>query len=676
MLKRAVATLIVGVLLAKQAGAGLSLAAWGVILAVVGLIAAIGIVLSTSDNNPEIGAIQIQVLEGGPSDWYVGQLRAVSVETDVSFGHIRGDDVGVITLEIDFNGDVAHRETRRYTEKNDGDPDTVTLGRWEGTITFAVEVEALDHGVGTIGAKITVDGESNGLFTDPAVSVSDNATLPVEALYPLERQSGSSAIGWLDPANDAIFHHECFDQTLQVRNRATVPGQIESARISHTTAENVSFNAASNDSTAAVTEIVTGSVGHENTLGHVNSTDFSTDWSLQGSSNVRLFLRKDSQWSHDGGTGPSSQNNTCQGGTLNCALTDVNLPPSAHNVNTSYALEILSRSEPSRPGAFRDIAISDNSGFSQTRTTDSAGDFTLTAPALGPLVTVNLVNGTDAALFEPKTLAAVNASLFDPSVAPSFQTFHIMEREAPPILGQVVDDDGNPMTVDLYSVGVGDEEHDLGRFTGAIDIPGGLDLSQIGYPDALFLVRILPTFNRSYLKTELEVSLPSGDSPLNLGTLVFDETPAVVDPVTFRGHFEVRDPEGLGTEALAGLLLEVEGIGTAMTNAQGDFEIVVPASVTPRIVRLANPENLTTSLGKPLLIEGTPEVSIEFGRSGPTLDLGAVTLHSMEPPPTPVPVLPPAMLALLIALLGILGLHHLRTTTVRAPGEPRDVIPG
>ena len=87
----------------------------------IGLLAAVGIVLSTSDNSPEIGAIQIRVEDAGVSDWYVGQLRAVSVQTDVSFGHIRGDDVGVITLEVDFDGDVAYRETRRYTEEGDGD---------------------------------------------------------------------------------------------------------------------------------------------------------------------------------------------------------------------------------------------------------------------------------------------------------------------------------------------------------------------------------------------------------------------------------------------------------------------------------------------------------------------------------------------------------------------------
>jgi len=519
---RFAAMLFAGMLFAKQAGAALSLAAWGIILAVIGLLAAVGIVLSTSDNSPEIGSIQIRVEDGGVSDWYVGQLRPVSVETDVSFGHIRGDDVGVITLEVDFDGDVAYRETRRYTEEGDGDSETDTLGRWEGTITFAMEVEALDHGVGSIGAKISVEGESNGLFFDSAASTSASATLPVEVLYPLELQSSSNAIGWLSPSNDTILHHECFDQTLQVRNRATVPGDIGSARISHTTAEHVPFTAAGNDSTAALTSVLTGSVGHENALVHVNSASFATDWSLQGSGNLRVFLRGASQWSNDGGTGPSSQSNTCQGGTLNCTLVDVNLPPGVHNVNTSYALQILSRSAPSRVGASRDVLVSDNSGFSQTRTTDASGIFSLTAPALGPLVSVDLVSGSDAALFDPKLLTAVNAALFDAAAAPTFETFHIREREAPAILGHAVDGAGDPVLVDLFAVGVGGEENYLGRFTGGIDIPGGLDLSQVGYPNALFRVRPVDVFNRSYLKPELEVGVPSGDNPLDMGTLLFE----------------------------------------------------------------------------------------------------------------------------------------------------------
>jgi len=671
MAMQVTAALAAGVFCAKQASAALSLAAWGIILAVIGLLAAVGIVLSTSDNSPEIGAIQIRVEDAGVSDWYVGQLRAVSVQTDVSFGHIRGDDVGVITLEVDFDGDVAYRETRRYTEEGDGDPDTDTLGRWEGTLTFAMEVEALDHGVGSIGAKIRVEGESNGLFFDSAASASDNATLPVEVLYPLELQSSSGAIGWLNPVGDTILHHECFDQTLQVRNRATVPGEVESARISHTTAQNVSFTAAGNDSTAAVTSLVTGSVGHENALVHVNSASFSTDWSLQGSGNLRVFLRGESQWSNDGGTGPSSQSNTCQGGTLNCTLVDVILPPVAHNVNASYALEILSRSTPSRPGAARDVLVSDNSGFSQTRTTDGSGIFSLTAPALGPLVTLDLVSGSDAALYEPKLLAAVNASLFDSGVAPTFQTFHILEREAPAILGQAVDGNGNPVTVDLFAVGVGGEENDLGRFTGSIDIPGGLDLSAVGYPTAVFRARPVAAFNRAYLKSELEIGVSSSEGTLNLGVLLFEEAAPVVGPVVFRGRFEIRDPAGLSAETLVGLQIEVDGVGTATTDALGAFDISVPASVTPRVVRLLDPGSVATSSGQPLLVEGLPEMSVEFGRGGSPLDLGSVTLHSSESPPAALPLLPPVALAVLAALLAGLGLRFGRSAGASPPVRVR-----
>jgi len=651
LVARVLATLLAASLFAKQAGAALSLAAWGIILAVVGLIAAVGIVLSTSDNDPEIGAIQIRVEDAGTSDWYVGQLRALSVETDVSFGHIRGDDVGVITLEVDFDGDVAYRETRRYTEKGDGDPDTETLGRWEGTLTFAMEVEALDHGVGSIGAKVTVNGESNGLFSDPPASASGNATLPVEILYPLEIQSGSNAIGWLSPASDSIFHHQCFDQTLQVRNRATVPGEIQNARIAHTSAQGVPFSAAADDTSAAVTDAVTGSVGHENALAHLNATDFSTDWSLQGTGNLRVFLRGESQWSHDGGTSPSSQGNTCQGGTLSCTLLDVDLPPVARNVNTHYALEILSRSEAPRAGASRQVLVSDNAGFSQTRTTDASGVFDLSAPALGPLVSIDLVTGSDAGLFETKLLGAVNAALFDASVSPTFQTFHILEREAPPILGQVVDGSGAPMTVDLFAVGVDGQENDLGRFTGDIDVPGGVDVSQIGFPNALFRVRPVAAFNRAYLKSELEVGLPSGDGPLDLGILLFEEAPPAIGPVLFRGRFEIRDPEGLGAEALPGLQLEIEGVGTLMTDSLGGFEFEVPASPTSRLLRILSPGAVSTAAGHPLQLhfEGPPEIPIEFGRGGDLLDLGNVTLHSAPLPPASLPSLP---LASALALAG------------------------
>ena len=659
-LTRLAATLFAGLLFAKQAGAALSLAAWGIILAVIGLVAAVGIVLSTSDNSPEIGSVQIRVEDGGASDWYVGQLRPVAVETDVSFGHIRGDDIGVITLEVDFDGDIAYRETRRYTEEGDGDPDTETLGRWEGTITFAMEVEALDHGVGSIGAKISVDGEDNGLFFDSAASTSASAALPVEVLYPLELQSSSNAIGWLSPPTGTILHHECFDQTLQVRNRATVPGDIGSARISHTTAERVPFTEAADDNTAAVTSAVTGSVGHENALVHVNSASFDTDWSLQGSGNLRVFLRGASQWSHDGGTGPSSQSNTCQGGTLNCTLVDVNLPPVARNVNASYALEILSRHAPSRPGASRDVQVSDTSGFSQTRTTDSAGNLSLAAPALGPLVSVDLVSGSDAPLFDPKLLTAVNASLFDPGTAPTFATFHIREREAPAILGLAVDDAGDPVVVDLFAVGVSGEENYLGRFGGVIDIPGGLDVSQVGYPNALFRVRPVDVFNRSYLKPELEISLPSGDGTLDLGTLLFEESAPVVGPVIFRGRFEIRNPEGRVPESVAGLQLQVEGVGLVETDAAGAFEISVPASPNPRVVRLLDPGSVATSAGHPLHVEGLPEMSVEFGRGGSPLDLGNVTLSSTAAPPAPLPLLPPAALVVLATLLVGVGLRFAR----------------
>ena len=52
---------LLGLIVAKKSTAALSLAAWGIILAVVGLLAAVGIVLATSDDDPEIGAIQIRV---------------------------------------------------------------------------------------------------------------------------------------------------------------------------------------------------------------------------------------------------------------------------------------------------------------------------------------------------------------------------------------------------------------------------------------------------------------------------------------------------------------------------------------------------------------------------------------------------------------------------------------
>ncbi len=641
---------LLGLIVAKKSTAALSLAAWGIILAVVGLLAAVGIVLATSDDDPEIGAIQIRVENAGASDWYVGQLRVVSVGTDVSFGHIRGDDVGVITLEVDFDGDVAYRETRRYTEKNDGDPNTETLGRWEGTIRFGMEVEARDHGVGTIGAKVIVDGESNGLFTDPAASVSGNTSLPVDVLFPLEIQSGSGAIGWLSPPSETILHHECFDQTLQVRNRATVEGEVGSATISQTTAEHIPFGKASGNLVASETDIVTGSVGHDNVLIYGNAVDFSTDWSLQGSGNLRVFLRSTAQWSNNGGTGPSSQSNTCQGGTLNYSLVNVSIPPTAHNVNADYALEILSRNGPSRAGSSRNILVSDDSAFSQTRSTDSAGIFNIAAPALGPLVTLDLVTGSDSPLFEDKVVAAVNAALFDDSAAPTFDTFYIFEREAPAILGLAVDGLGNPMTVDLFAVGVDGEENDLGRFTGAIDIPGGLDAASLGYPTALFRIRAVAAFNRAYLKPELEIGLPASDATLDLGTLVFAEVPPALEPLIFRGRFEIRDPEGANAEALSGLLLEVQGVGTVQTDPLGAFEIVVPGGGPPRIFRLMNPETIATSAGNPVSFEGLPQLAIEFGRSGSTLDLGNITLHSTETP-VEVPMLPPVSLALLALLL-------------------------
>ena len=644
-------------LMAKNASAAWMLAFF---LTLVGVLGGIAVVLATNDGEPEIGAIRIIPDDTESVGWYVGQLRRVTVEADVSFGHIRGSDVGVITLELDFNGNVENRPPpRRYTEQDDGDPDTETLGRWEGTITFAADLEPGDHGVGSIGAKITVDGESDGLFSDSAVTVSDSETLLVEVQYPLELQSVSGAIGWLDPPDATIWHIECFDQSLEVRNRATVHGQVGVGRVSHSSATSVPFAAANTNYSAVVTEIVEGSVGHETSNIHGNNVAFKTDWDLSGSDNIRLFLRGDEEWRDDGAAGPSSQDNTCDGGTGNCTLIDINDAPALRDVEGTYVLEILARNQPPRVASSHQVLVTDTSGFSQMYTTNAAGEFTISESALGPLVGIDLVVGSDAALFEPKALVGVNVELFDSDTPPTFESFSIVEAEAPSVQGNAVDGLGNPVRTDLFAVDDEGGETFLGRFAGPISIPGGLDLSTIGYPEATFRVKPLPAFNRDYQVPKLDVVLSSDVEVIDLGILLFEERDPFEGPVTFRGTFEVRGPDGVLAYPGSGLSLWIDGVGTVVTGSGGEFEVVVPAGVAPRTVGLLDPPDLATAAGNPLNLPAQTESEIEFGRNGAAvLDLGVVTLHAQAAPPE-VPLLHPLPLGALTALLLALGLAGL-----------------
>ena len=665
-LARSLIAFSVTLLAAKNASAALQLALWGIALGVIGILASIGIVLATDDGSPEIGPIQIVVDNSEPGDWYVGQLRVVTVETEVSFGHIRGTDVGTITLELDVNGDVEDRQPRRYTEKDDNDPDTITLDRWEGIITFGVEVEAKTEGSVTIGAKITVDGESDGLYSDSAVTVSKIESRTVDFLYPLELQSVSEAIGWLDPHKETITHVQCFDQSLEVRNRATVHGQVGEGTISRSTADSVPFAAASTNSSAAVTEIVEGSVGHENSVVHWNSVYFETGWSLEGTDNIRLFLESESEWSDGGGRGPSSQSNTCDGGTGNCTLIDIHDAPVVRDVDTTYVVEILARNQPRRAASSRQVLLTDTSGLSKSHTTNSSGEFTISESALGPLVGLNLVVGSDAALFEPKSLVGVNVELFDSDVSPTFQSFSIMEAEAPSVQGNAIDGLGNPVRTDLFAVDDEGEETFLGRFTGPISIPGGLDLSTVGYPEAKFRVKPLPAFNRDYQVAKLDVVLSSDVEVIDLGILLFEEREPFEGPVTFRGTFEIRGPDGVLAYPGAGLSLWIEGVGTVVTGSGGEFEVVVPAGVAPRTVGFSDPPDLATAGGDPLNLPEQTESEIEFGRNGTAvLDLGVVTLHAQVAPPE-VPLLDPAALGALVTLLAGAGLFFARRRIGRA----------
>ena len=82
---------------------------------------------------------------------------------------------------------------------------------------------------------------------------------------------------------------------------------------------------------------------------------------------------------------------------------------------------------------------------------------------------------------------------------------------------------GNIVPSDLFAVDGSGDETFLERFTGAISIPGGFDLSTLGYPSATFRVKPVPAFNRDYTVTEIEIVHSTDVEVVELGALVFQE---------------------------------------------------------------------------------------------------------------------------------------------------------
>lgn len=586
---------------------------------------------ATDDDGPEIANVEVIVPES--NSIYVGQKRTVTVLATVSFGHIRGyEDIGVIRLNADIDGEQVHTEEKRYTVETDYRQTTETLGRWEGVIPFEFDLEAKEYGTSAhLNVDITVTGDENGLFSDDRKTVGPvSETVLLDILFPFDKTSNDKT-GFLNPATETITHYECFDQDLLIKSYSTAPGEVKIASLGKETWENVDFvgkESYEGNNPIADTLIYDVEIGHD-AAEHMSQSSFYSEWSLYGSDNIRLFLDGEGEWTFDGDSGPGPDVNYCDGVIAvpdTCNLVPAVYAPQPRDINDSYLLVIHSHSQEPRPGSNHDVVVTDNNGFFQQITTDGNGNFTINQNPLGPLVSITLVDELDT-LFVPKTITSFNVALLDQSEDVHFDTFHIMERTAPVISGTVSDDAGSPLNAELF-VHNGTVETSIGIVHGSFSI-GGIDQGVMGYPTTIVRVEVLPNAYRCYTTSSMLDTVPSTAGPIALGNVEFVRCPPAGGYVTFTGTF-MSGNESL--VPLPNLAIAVSGAGEAVTDANGHFEMMVPPPSQKRFVTFPNIETFARSSCYSLEQPPGGGDSILFGQSGDTLDLGVVVLDEVQTP--------------------------------------------
>jgi hypothetical protein len=664
---------LIGVLAAPQPTHACEIVC-AIIIATVFTVAGIAISLNLKDDTPEIGDITVDIPDQQGANWYVGDYRAVNVEVPVSFGHIRWKDVGKVKISLELpQGEVSKPVVRKYTVRGDDRSDTHTWGRWEGKVPagFTVQATTVAPSVNLI-IHVEVQGEKGSNLTiDKKKTVRKDRIVPLQFLFPFEEQPQSGLIGWLeDPTTATIYHHECFDQSLSIRNFSWAFGQIGKSTIGNTTKEDATINYRLATGTSRRTELVRGEVNHDpNAVGHACCVDFRTPWSLvdpNNSENIRLFLNKKPDWTYSGQEGPSGTlDNTCNGGGGTCDLIPTVIDPNRRAVNESYTLHIISPSEDLKPASNREILITDTWGFSAVVSTDPNGVFSISAPALGPLVSLQLVYGTESELYEPRTMELLNVQLLDSSVEPQFTDFYIEEKEAPPISGRVVDNFGNELRAEISAINPTNptEEILLDSIDSAFAI-SGVGIGKIGYPSTTVVVRVEPDFNRDYTQDSVEIPVSTNSGPIDLGDIVFSEIASYQGPVLFRGRYAVRCLQSDDDHALPGLVVAVEGAGAAVTDSGGLFSIIIPGPGI-REVTFPNATTLGTPCGTHLKLDPGTSWMIEFGRGGAIADMGYQEVNAFSPSGGGIPTVSQVGLVVLASLLLLGGLAALRRRRAR-----------
>jgi hypothetical protein len=610
-------------------------------IVLVGVLVGIGLTIAyeqaTSDNDPEIYDIQIIVPSSG--QFYVGQKRMVTVVASVSFGHIRGDDIGRITVEADVDGEQHHRESKYYTVKHDSRDWTETLGRWEGDIEFNFEVEATVENPATLNVKITVMGEENGLLFDKQKRVSESETFDLNILWPFGDPPLSNNITHLDPADDDTKNHtESFDQHLMIRNLSTANGEVKKATLGNKTEYNIEFAGKSSygnnnpnvDSLISYAEITHGGAWH------AEDVEYESSWDLYGTDNVRLFLETSEDWTHNGETGPSGVKNTCRWveGTAPTLSYDTTLAL-PRDINDTFLLVVHSHSQAPRPASNREVIVTSGAS-THPCTTDVNGYFTINQTNLGPLVSMELVSGADSILFVPKNIAPFNVSLLDQNEPVHFDTLHIREKTAFAISGNVVDEFGIALNAEIF-VNNGSLETSLGLVYGPFIIQG-VDLSVLGHPSTDIRVEVRPETNTCYQNSPALYPSEPTTAPIVLGPVIFPRCSTYEGNVTFKGTFKVT-PYNNGFPMvydtmlvpLPGLQIAVSGAGATSTGGNGNFQMTIPGPSQYRQVTFPNIMNITGPSGHHLKQPPVEGFSVLFGQGGNTLDLGVVVLDEVFP---------------------------------------------